>query len=138
MNRFSCHSARLNCEKLSTGVVNLSIYGLVTHEGFDKLYDPACRYALGAPAVVARIDTALLCADGDLMTPDYPGTQHFPAVALVVPPERYEWALGLSRAVAAKWGVTRLAFLPEQLEAAHRWAAHVARSQTGLLLQRPQ
>ena len=69
------------------------------------------------------------------MTAASPGMGDFPAVALVVLPDRYEWALHLARSVATAWGVTRLAFLPEQLAAAHQWAAHVARSHSAKSLQ---
>lgn len=134
MPRISYHSAQVCCETLPSGVVKLSLFGLITREGFNGVYGPARQYATGAPVVIARFDTALISARGDLMSADSPGIGDFPAVALVVPADRYERALHLARALASAFGVSRPVFLPEQLEAAHQWAAHVARSRSGLSL----
>lgn len=132
MFKFSYHSAQVKCEELPSGASLISFYGTITHKGFDLLQEQACAHTGAAPSIVMRVDTALLLEDEgeDFLTCS---DCHHEAVALVVPHSRYEQAMRLARN-AAKLGVRRPVFLPEQAGLAHQWAAYVAQSQSARLL----
>lgn len=129
MLRFSYHSAQVLCEQLSSGASNVAFYGLLTRKGFDVLRAQACQCTHAAPAIVMRMDTALMADAGDFMDARPRGCPH-DAVALVVPSDRYEQALVLARKLATAFGVRRPVFLPEQAPLAYQWADFVARSQS--------
>ncbi len=132
MPRFSYHSAQASWQKLSSGANSISFYGFLTRKGFAALRCQVDAQALNAPAIVLRLDTALLAGRDDFIDADVCTHE---AVALVVPPDRYEQALALSRKMASLWGVRRPVFLPEQAALAYQWAAHVAQSQYAKLPQ---
>jgi len=128
MVRFSYHSAQVACEILASGAGSVAFYGVLTRKGFDVLRQQACLSVHEAPAIVMRLDTAVMADRDDFMDATARACPH-DAVALVVPSDRYEQALALARKLATAFGVRRPVFLPEQSLMAYRWAAHVARSQ---------
>lgn len=130
MPRFSHHSARADFDKLSSGAAQVSFFGLITRDGLDALQAQVCGQMCRTPAVVVRVDTALVMTGGAApRCPDSGKSCHHEAVALVVPPDLYDQAMQLARESAAAYGVRRPVFLPEQAEMAYQWAAHVAQSQ---------
>jgi len=121
MLSFECQSARAVLRDLESGVVEVTYYGVLNREAMSNLKREIHEAAKDAPALVVRMDRALIIASDIAPPPEWDSKKKIATAALVVRPEHFEMWTDYGHRVALL-GVMRAVFLVSQASLAYRWA----------------
>lgn len=121
MSSFVYQTAKVVLRPLDSGVVEVTYYGVLSREAFRTLKNQVHQAAEGVPALVVRLDKALIIASDIAPPPEWDSQKKIPIAALVVRPEHLGIWIDYSHRVALI-GVMRAVFLVSQIELAYRWA----------------
>jgi hypothetical protein len=118
---FEHQSARATLRPIEGGVIEVNYYGVLSHESLRHLKREILPSVAEAPALVIRMDKALIVASSVETPAGWSVNKNIPLAALIVRPEHFEMWVDYSHRVALV-GVMRAVFLISQLDLAYRWA----------------
>lgn len=121
MHSFEYLSARAVLRRIENGVVEVAHYGVLTRPSIAWMGPRILAATLDAPALVVRMDTALVAASA---IPDFPIRQrgrNLPVAAIVVNPENIEMLTDYTHRMALA-GAMRAVFSVSQVGLAYQWA----------------
>ena len=121
---FKHRAAKAKCT-MEHGIFCIGYSGAITPAVMDTLEQRILPMRYGMPAVLERMDTAVLAWTGpfELDVINYPTWT--PPSAVIVPPEQFSRAAEFCE-VLGRLGVLRTVWLPQHLDHARRWALTMA------------
>lgn len=127
MQKYKFNAAAVSCRRVgSFGVVEAEYSGPVGDVAFDYLRSCVLAAAKDTPALVLRMERALLMITEFLPRPRSTYEPNVVPGALVVPADQFEIYSGYARQLASE-GITRVVFLESQLKLAYLWAERRSR-----------
>lgn len=137
MPSFEFQSAKAVLKRLENGVIEITYYGILSRDVLRELKRQILIAAEDAPALVIRMDKALVIASDISPPPEWDSQKKIPIAALVVPPAHFEMWTEYGHRVALI-GVMRAVFLVSQLDLAYRWAGAHALAALAILPRSPR